>query len=100
MTVINEFIRIKLGSGLGSRTINQVNYYVKYLGVLVDSSLTWKPHIIELSKKLARTVTPETLKLLYYSLFFSFISYGIPVWGLTHPTTLDPLYKLQKKHPV
>ena len=38
-TVINEFIRIKLGS----RTINQVNY-VKYLGVLVDSTLTWKPH--------------------------------------------------------
>ena len=51
-TVINEFIRIKLGS----RTINQVNY-VKYLGVLVDSTLTWKPHIIELSKKLARTVS-------------------------------------------
>ena len=101
-TVINKFVRIKLGS----RTINQVTY-VKYLGVLVDSSLTWKPHIIELSKKLARTVgiffkirhyvTSETLKLLYYSLFFSFISYGISVWGLTHPTTLDPLYKLQKK---
>ena len=98
----NEFITIKLCS----RTINQVNY-VKYLGVLVDSSLTWKPHIIELSKKLARTVgiffkirhyvTPETLKLLYYSLFFSFISYGTSVWGITHPSTLDPLYKLQKK---
>ena len=83
-TVINEFIRIKLGS----RTTNQVNY-VKYLGVLVDSCFTWKAHIIELSKKLARTVgiffkirhyvTPETLKLLYYSLFFSCISYGIPV---------------------
>ena len=86
-TVINEFIRIKFGS----RTINQSSNYVKYLGVLVDSTLTWKPHIIELSKKLARTVgiffkirhhvTPETLKLLYYSLFFSFTSYGISVWG-------------------
>ena len=100
--MINEFIRIKLGS----RTINQVNY-VKHLCVLVDSNLTWKPHIIELSKKLARSVgilfkirhyvTPETLKLLYYSLFLSFISYGISVWGLTHPATFDPLYKLQKK---
>ena len=38
----------------GSRTINQVNY-VKYLGVLVDSSLTWKPHM-NYKKNLARTV--------------------------------------------
>ena len=83
--MINEFITIELGS----RTINSVSY-VKYVGVLVDSSLTWEPHIIELSEKLARTVgmffkirhyvTCETLRLLYYSLFCSFISYGIPIW--------------------
>ena len=42
-------------------------------------------------------VSHETLRLLYYSLFYSYISYGISVWGLTHPTVLDPLYKLQKK---
>ena len=101
-TVYDEFIRIRLGF----RTISQVSY-VKYFSVLVDSSLTWKSHIIELSKKLAGTIGiffqdptlcyPETLKLLYCSLFFSFISYGIPVLGLTHKTTLEPLYKLQKK---
>ena len=58
-------------------------------------------------KKLARTpgifftirhyVSHETLRLLYYSLFYSFISYGISVWSLTHPTVLDPLCKIQKK---
>ena len=37
------------------------------------------------------------MKLLYYSLFHSFISYGIAVWSLTHPTILDPLCKIQKK---
>ena len=42
-------------------------------------------------------VSSETLKLLYYSLFYSFLSYGIPTWGLTHPTTLDPLFRVQKK---
>ena len=46
--------------------------------------------------KILHYVTPETLKLLYYSFLFSFIFYGISVWGLTHPSTLDPLYKLQK----
>ena len=81
---------------------------IKYSGVLIDSTLSWKPHIVEVSKKLARTsgiflqnirhyVPFDTLKLLYYSLFYSFITYSISVWGLTHPSYLDPLYKLQKK---
>ena len=91
---IDEFIRIEFGS----KTLTRVDY-IKYLGVLVDSTLSWKPHITELSKKLARTtgiffkirhyVARETLKLLYYSLFYSFISYAIVVWGLTHPIVLD-----------
>ena len=81
--------------------------YVKYLGVLIDSTLSWKPHVTELSKKLSRNcaiffkirhyVNPETLRLLYYSLFYSFLSYGVSVWGLTHPTILDPIVKLQKQ---
>ena len=97
----DEFTRIKLGS----KTISRVNS-VKYLGILVDSNLTWKPHITELSKKLARTAgiffkirhftSIETSKLLYYFLFDSFISYGISIWGLTHPTNLKALSKLQK----
>ena len=73
----------------------------------MDSTLSWRPHITELSKKLARTtgiffnirhyVSLETLKLLYSSLFYSFVSYGITVWGLTHQTILDRLCKLQNK---
>ena len=80
---------------------------MKYLGIFIDATLTWKHHITELSKKLARTtgiffkirhfVTLDTLKLLYYLLSCSFTSYGISVWGLTHPTTLVPLFRIQKK---
>jgi hypothetical protein len=29
---------------------------VKYLGVLIDSTLSWRPHISELSKKIAKSV--------------------------------------------
>ena len=100
--MIDQFIRIKLGS----KSLEQAKF-VKYPGILVDSTLSWKPHVIELYKKLARIsgiffkirhyVSHETVRLLYYSLFYSFISYGISVLGLTHPTVLDPLYKLQKK---
>ena len=100
--MVDQFIRIKLGS----ISIDRANF-VKYLGILVNFTLSWKPHVTELSKKLARTsgiffkirhyVSHETLRLLYYSSFYSFISYCISVWGLTHPTVLYPLYKIQKK---
>ena len=69
---IDEFIQIKLGR----KPIKRV-HHIKYLGVLVDSTLSWKPHVTELSEKLAKSVgiffkirhyvTLETLKLLYYS---------------------------------
>ena len=98
----NELIRIKFGSKLLTRVES-----IKYLEILVDSTLTWKPQISELSKKLAITcdiffrmrhyVTPETLKLLYYSLFYSFLSYGIVIWGLTNSSVLDHLFKVQKR---
>ena len=67
----------------------QIEKYVKFLSVLVDENLSWKYHINELSKKFSRTigifyrirhfVRFEILKLLYYSLFYSFLSYGIAV---------------------
>ena len=47
--------------------------------------------------KIRHYVSSDTLQLLYYSLFYSFISYGIVVWGLTHPTILDCLFRLQKR---
>ena len=85
--------------------ITQLNH-VKYLGILIDSTLSWKPHVSELSKNLQETVKyviksdilkAGTLKLLYYSLFYSFLSYGVTVRVLTHPSTTKSLYKLQKK---
>ena len=39
----------------------------------------------------------ETLKILYFSLFYSFVTYGIAVWGLTHKSLLDPIIVSQKK---
>ena len=42
--MIDQFVRIKLGS----KSIDRANF-VKYLGILVDSTLNWKPHVTELS---------------------------------------------------
>ena len=81
--------------------------YVKSLGVLMDEHLTWKFHITGLCKELYKTVgiflkvrhyaLLPTLVSLYNSLFLSFLSYGILVWGLTFESYLNPLLNLQKK---
>ena len=64
--------------------------YVKFLGVLLDENLSWKYHLTELSKKLARTcgmffqvrhfLPINILVCLYNSLFSPFLQYGILVW--------------------
>ena len=69
--------------------------------------MRWKSHTTELSKKLSRTigifckirhyVPLEILKALYFSLFYSFVSYGIVNWALTHKSLLDPIIVSQKK---
>ena len=40
---------------IGNKRLNKEDC-VKFLGVLVDSTLSWKPHIIELTKKLSKTI--------------------------------------------
>ena len=78
--------------------------HVHFLGVLLDSVLSWKTHLTELSKKLSRTVglfykirhyaPQDTLILLYQGLFASLLSYGISVWGLTYSSLI---FVIQKK---
>ena len=99
---LDEAINIKIGKEL----VKQAKY-VKFLGVLLDENLTWKYHLSELSKKLARTcgiffkirhlLPTNVLVSLYNSLFSSFLQYGIIVWGLTYDIHIKPIYLLQKK---
>ena len=80
---------------------------VKYLGVTFDSNLTWKNHVNKLCLKLSKTVgifsklrcyvNVDILIMLYYSLIYPFLTYGIQVWGLTYPTYLKPVTTLQKR---
>ena len=64
--------------------------YVNLLGLL-DDNLSWKPHLSELSKRLARTcgiffkarhLPTNRLASLYYSLFALFLQYEFIVWKL------------------
>ena len=96
----------KVSIKIGNFPINQT-CYVKFLGVLLDENLSWKYHLTELSKKLARTcgmffkirhfLPINILICLYNSLFSPFLQYGILVWGLTFETYINSVFLLQKR---
>ena len=78
---------------IGSKHIAKVKY-IKFLGVLLDEHLTWRYHITELSKKLARTcgilfkvkcLLPRSILIMLYN---AFVQYGIVVWGQTFASCL------------
>ena len=81
--------------------------YVKYLGILIDSHLTFKYHIehttVKLSKnvgmlaKLRHFVPRKTLLQIYQSLIFPYINYAITVWSRASKRYLDKLLRLQKR---
>ena len=60
--------------------------YIKYLGVLIDSTLSWKHHVSNISKKISRSIgimyklrpflPLNVLKNVYYSLVYSHIVYA------------------------
>ena len=91
---------------IGKKHVERVKF-VKFLGLLLDEHLSWKYHLSELSKKLARTcgiffkirhlLPLDVLLCLYNALFLSFLQYGLIVWGQTFTSYIDPIFKLQKK---
>ena len=102
MKPINKVITIKI-----NRKAISEEKYVKYLGILIDSTLSWKYHINELGKKLSRVigvmyklrdfVSKEIMISIYYSLVYPYLIYGIPVWGSASMTTLTNLHIIQKR---
>ena len=70
-----------VGLKFGCKKIFRTDH-VKFLGVLLDETLGEKPHLLELSRKLARSagifyilrhyIPLDTLKSVYYALFYPF----------------------------
>lgn len=96
------------------KRVNDISLYIdgtaidfvkefKYLGITLDSHLSWKPHLKQISQKVAKTngimtrlknVLPcVILQKIYNALILPYLSYGILVWG----ACAERLFKLQKK---
>ena len=80
---------------------------IKYLGVIIDSTLSWKDQLHNLSKKLSRTigvlynlrpfVNLQIMKNTYHALFYLHIVYGIHVWGNASDSHVKALQILQNR---
>ena len=91
---------------IGVTEIKQVSE-TKFLGVTIDDKLSWDAHVKTLSKKLASCTgsinqiassIPESLfKDLYHTLFESYMTYGITVWGSIPDSKLNKIFVAQKK---
>lgn len=80
--------------------------FLRYLGVLVDETLTWRNQIEYTTTKIRkliykfyqlRNILPlGTLKMVYFSLVESIINYGIVVWGNAGRAITSTLFVAQK----
>jgi hypothetical protein len=78
---------------------------IKFLGLTLNNSLSWKKHIEANVPKLraatfaVRVVQPflflDSLKLIYYSYVHSILTYGIILWGNTPYSNV--IFRIQKK---
>lgn len=78
----------------------------KYLGIYIDSFINWKPHIdiltlrirklIYILKTLRRSADFTTLKIVYFALCQSIISYCITTWGGASKTHILKLERAQR----
>ena len=85
----------------------QVLPNLKYLGIYLDKNLNFKKHLGYIEAKIARATgilykckpyfSSKILRMLYYSLIYPHIKYGIVAWGSTYKTYLKRLEVIQNK---
>ena len=79
----------------------------KFLGVILDNGLTWKQHLLHISKKISKSVgilsrarkflNKKTLLQLYYSFLYPYLTYCNIIWGNAPDYILWPIFRSQKR---
>ena len=83
--------------------------YIKYLGVFIDSSLSWNKHISYTCSKIAKNTGIISrlrhylpllqLKQLYYTLIYPYITYAIVAWGSAYKCHLQKI-QVKQNHVI
>jgi hypothetical protein len=80
---------------------------MKFLGLIIDENLNWKPHIESLINKITpiiyaiRRIRPlinlDAALQLYYAQIYSHLNYMNPLWNVASDDSIKPLAILQRK---
>ena len=80
---------------------------IKYLGITLDEFLNWNEHVTNIIKSLnslfsvfyniRRYLTIEHIKMIYYTMIYSRIKYGICAYGFAKKENMDKVQILQNK---
>ena len=86
----NSF-KVKMPNKDGSEYTLEKTNYIKYLGVLIDDTISWKYHISFIRSRLSRNtgiflklrhyIPLKQLRQLYYNLIYPYLSYAVLAWG-------------------
>ena len=81
--------------------------YVKHLGVVIDQHLSWSNHIDNIASRLSRSVgmlskiryyvNESTLRMIYYGIFSSILTYASQIWGQIENKQVNRVIKLQDR---
>ena len=91
---------------LGASNIKRC-FFTKFLGVVIDESLTWSRQIRMIESKISKNIgvigmarrhlSFPAARSLYFAYIQPYISFGNIAWGSTNKTKLQKIHKLQKK---
>ncbi len=80
--------------------------FVHYLGIIIDSDLSWKNHSqcvtdkivkgLAIVKKCSHLMPSSCLLQIYYAFIYSYLYYGIEFWGMACKKYLKPILIAQK----
>jgi hypothetical protein len=103
---VSDTDRSNISLKIGDNVIQQVGYS-KYLGVFIDTNLSWEKHIDYVNNKIIKFVgifyrirhklNFEMAKMLYYAFVHSYLAYGIEIYGNTYMKYLNKLIVLNNK---
>ena len=97
----DDHVSIKIESADGTINVLQRKQKIKYLGVLLDETMSLNHHISYIctriarnNKKLRHYLTLLQMKQIYYNLIYPYISYTMLALGSAYKTHID---KIQAK---
>jgi hypothetical protein len=87
--------------------VNFTEKSTKFLGLHIDETLSWRPHLSEINKKISyaifvikqvKHILPmDCLKTLYFAIVHPHLTYGILAWGNASSSVLHRTTILQKR---